>query len=436
MPSGSPADSGPMSNPQRDPPRRVAGFNGWRVEGFDGLRACAAILVVAYHAGSIVGASSAGFLSPFVAEMKAGVTIFFVISGFLLYLPYARAIGSGLPGPEWRRFARRRAVRILPGYWVALTILAAAGAVSGVFGEEWWRYYGLAQIYDNRTLEHGLGVAWTLAVEVSFYAVLPFLACGMRRLVGARSGRGAARVQLAALAILALASLGLRAGLAGSVWLPVPGAHLALASSLPAVWDWFAAGLALAVLRAEWERGARVGRLWDALATHPAECWLLAAVVYTVGVPLQHGEVFLSDYGLATHLAVGVAAALFVLPAVAPGSPDRVSRARAFLTSRRMAWLGTISYGIYLWHVPFRDLIDSWLGVPRGALAFALLFAITLAGGICLGALSWYVVERPVQAWARARERRQDLPEGVLRPDEPLALGDVSTAVNASIPLS
>lgn len=70
-----------------------------------------------------------------------------------------------------------------------------------------------------------------------------------------------------------------------------------------------------------------------------------------------------------------------------------------------MAWMGTVSYGMYLWHVPFRNLVDKWLGMPRGVLAFAALFLLTLAGGICLGALSWYLVERPAQAWARRRLR-------------------------------
>ena len=407
------------------------------ITGFDGLRACAAILVVAYHAGSIVGASSAGFLSPFVAQLKAGVTVFFVISGFLLYLPYARATASGDRFPGWSAYARRRAARILPGYWVALTVLAAAGAATGVFGPHWWRFYGLFQIYDRRTLEQGLGVSWSLAVEVSFYAVLPLLAWGMRRLAGGRSPAGAARVQLAVIGALAAGSLALRAWLAGSLLLPIPARSLSWATSLPGLWCWFALGLALAVLRAEWERGCDFGRPLAALASRPGECWLLAAVIYTVGVPLQHGELFLPEYGLATHAAVGLAAALFVLPVVSTaGRRQRQPRPLALLNSRVMVWLGTISYGIYLWHVPFRDLVDGWLGVPRGALAFGGMFALTLAGGIALGALSWYLIERPAQAWVRALRRRQGLPEAVVSRDERLAVGDGSTAVSASMPLS
>jgi peptidoglycan/LPS O-acetylase OafA/YrhL len=413
-----------MSSAQRDSARRI--------EGFDGLRACAAILVVGYHAASSAGASLSGPLAPFAALLKAGVAIFFVISGFVLYLPYARAIGSRTGAPDWRRFASRRAARILPGYWVALSVFAAASLVTGVFGPNWWRFYGLTQIYDPQTAQQGLRVAWSLAVEVTFYLSLPVLAWGLFRAVRSRSRADAVKIQLRVFAGLALCSLALRAWAAKSLSYPVPANHLTLVTSIAGMADWFAIGMGLAVLRAEWEAGSPAAVRLAALGRRAGLCWLLAALAYVVGVPAQHGEYFLPTYGVITHLAVGVAAALFVLPAVMPARAGARSRPMALLGSPVMIWLGTISYGLYLWHQPFRDLIDRWLGAPQGALAFALLFVLTLAGGIILGAASWYLVERPAQNWARAREDRQDLPEPVVRP----VVGDGSTAVNASIPLS
>lgn len=387
-----------------------------RVEGFDGLRACAAILVVAYHAGSITGASLAGPLAPMVAELKAGVTIFFVISGFLLYLPYARAIRAGGENPDWRRYAVRRAVRIVPAYWVALTVLALCGQVGGVLGPEWWRFFGLVQIYQRHTIHQGLLVAWSLAVEVTFYLALPFFAGGMRRLVSQRTSASAARAQLWILASVATGSWVLRGLLARSLLAPVPDVHLVLTVSLPALADWFVAGMALAVLRAEWEMGSRLGGRIKALARASGRCWLLAALVYAVGVPLQQGEFFLPSYGVASHIAIGLGALLFVLPAVVPGQ-DRRRGPLTLLCSRQLTWLGVISYGMYLWHQPFRNVIDEWLGAPRGTLAFAGLFVLTLAGAVCLGAASWHLVERPAQRWLRYRSRparrEGSLPAGV-----------------------
>ena len=373
-----------------------------RVDGFDGLRACAAILVIGYHAGSIAGVSLTGPLAPVVAELKAGVAIFFVISGFLLYLPYARSVRSGAPEPDWRRFAVRRAARILPAYWVALTLLAIAGQAGDVVSPDWWRFYGLFQIYQGSTVHHGLVVAWSLAVEVSFYLSLPLVALGMRRLVGRRSRGGVAKPQLMVLAGVAAGSLALRGLLAHSVLLPVPDSHISLISSLPAMADWFAAGLALAVLRAEWEAGSPLASRVKALAGAPGRCWLLAALVYTIGVPLQTGEFYLPSLGVASHLAIGLAAALIVLPAVFPGRARRRGP-MALLCGRPLTWLGTVSYGMYLWHRPFCVLIAGWLGSPHGALAFGGLFVLTLAAAVCLGAASWYMVEQPVQRWLKQR---------------------------------
>ncbi|MFL5822976.1 MAG: acyltransferase family protein [Solirubrobacteraceae bacterium] len=385
----------------RVPPRE----GGRRVDGFDGLRACAALLVVAYHAASVTRVSLAGPLAPVAAELKAGVAIFFVISGFLLYLPYARAIRSKGPAVDWRQFARRRAARILPGYWVALTLVAAASLITGVLGPQWWRFYSLAQIYDPHTLQQGLRVAWSLSVELSFYLVLPFFAWGVRRSLRARSGPEAVRVQLRVLGGVALFSLAMRWLMTKSLTMPVPPQHLVLSTSIPAMADWFALGMGLAVLRVEWEAGSAIASRLRALANRPGLCWLLAALAYTLGVPVQHGEYFLPTYGVATHLFIGLASALIVLPAVLPAESRDRSRTMSLLSGRTLTWVGTISFGIYLWHVPFRDVIDRWLGAPRGPAAFALVFVLTLAGGVLLGAASWYLVERPAQAWIRGRHR-------------------------------
>jgi peptidoglycan/LPS O-acetylase OafA/YrhL len=382
-----------------------------RLEAFDGLRACAALSVVAYHVGKATDTVVSGALAPVLSQLKAGVTVFFVISGFLLFLPYARAIRCDGPLPDWHDFARRRVVRILPGYWAALTILAIAPLSAGILTPNWWRFYGLAQIYRSDTVFGGLDVAWSLCVEVSFYALVPVLAAGLARLALRSDGRAAA-TQLRVLGAMAIGCLVLRLGLTDSLTVPV-GVRIApigngalLATSLPGLLDWFALGMGLAVVRAEWEVGCQMARWLTTLAHRPWWCWSLAAVLYAAGIPMQHGDTFLPLYGLGTHVALGLAAAAFVLPAVAVhsgvGAELDATRSRpiALLTHPIMAWLGTISYGIYLWHKPVLDAIDgqgtrfvshaSTLGVVG-------LLAVTVAGAVVLGAASWYLLERPAQ---------------------------------------
>jgi peptidoglycan/LPS O-acetylase OafA/YrhL len=70
-----------------------------------------------------------------------------------------------------------------------------------------------------------------------------------------------------------------------------------------------------------------------------------------------------------------------------------------------MSWLGTISYGIYLWHVPLLHAIQGSAIPDRPvSAAHALgLLVVVAAGGIILGAASWYLVEQPAQRLARRR---------------------------------
>jgi peptidoglycan/LPS O-acetylase OafA/YrhL len=379
-----------------------------RLDAFDGLRACAALAVVAYHSSLLTGVASRGPVAPILSESKDGVAIFFVISGFLLYLPYARAIRDGRDLPDWRGFAQRRVVRILPGYWIALTILAAGPLASSVLTADWWRYYGLAQVYTHATMFGGLSVAWSLCVEVTFYAVLPVFAEGVTRLARATFLRRAvARTQLEAIAAVGVSALLLRAVLAGSFLATVP--HGApVAAALPGMFDWFALGMALAVARAGWELSTARPTWLARLADEPAPCWLIAAAAFSIALVWLHDDPLLQFYPALTHLTIGVGAAAFVLPAVAVPREDPGSRRWpiAFLTSPAMTGLGTISYGIYLWHLPVLDAIVGRSTVPPGRSSLtttAAVFIATVAGSVALGAASWYFVERPAQRRWRPR---------------------------------
>ncbi|HEV8190984.1 MAG TPA: acyltransferase, partial [Ktedonobacterales bacterium] len=145
----------------------------------DGLRAVAALSVLSYHLllrlhvkGTQLGTTTYNIWH----YLATGVDLFFVLSGFLLFLPYARAMLTGKPLPSASRFYQRRALRILPAYWVCLVILAvlptAAHRVPLSFGDIATH---LLMIHDafpdyNRDLN---GPFWTLAVEAQFYLLLP-----------------------------------------------------------------------------------------------------------------------------------------------------------------------------------------------------------------------------------------------------------------------
>jgi peptidoglycan/LPS O-acetylase OafA/YrhL len=227
--------------------------------------------------------------SPLLWELKGGVAVFFVISGALLYLPYARAIRDRRALPNWRGYAHRRVLRIVPAYWVALTLFVV-GPFGAVLGAGLWRYYALSQIYTQQLVLTGLGVSWSLCVEVSFYALLPLFAAVAARLAGSRGNRLGVRVQLALIAAMATASLGLRGLEAGSLIAPTVHAGTTLKVSLPGLLDWFAIGMALAVLRAELEVGRGENGVIARLGRRPALCVLLALALFLFAVSSQRGQ--------------------------------------------------------------------------------------------------------------------------------------------------
>ena len=147
----------------------------------DGMRAIAALSIVVFHAGGATFYTLSHPLGGYVARLNVGVTLFFVISGFLLYRPYLAARFGGPPAPRLRDYARRSMLRIFPAYWVALIVLGIAVDLPGAVSSDWWVYAFLLQGYRLDWVLGGIGPAWSLSIEVAFYAALPFFALALAR---------------------------------------------------------------------------------------------------------------------------------------------------------------------------------------------------------------------------------------------------------------
>ncbi len=386
-----------------------------RLAGLDGLRAVAAALVVGYHVsrsagrtGNGNGFDGYGVVAPVLAELKGGVTIFFVISGLVLYLPFARAVVRGDALPDWRIYARRRIVRIVPAFWLAVLGVGVLLPGSHAFGPSTWRLLTFAQIYHADTFFSGLGVAWSLDVEMAFYVAVPILAAAVARLLRGRAGPRAVRGQIAVLAVLGGASFAARIWLSHGSLVAPPHPGLDVTATLPPmVFGWFVPGMMLAVLIAGREAGTPLPRPLAALSRRSAVSVALAMCAFATAIPTQRGDMFLTLYAPITQLLLGLGAALLVLP-VALRPKHGSSRLIALLDSRALVALGTVSYGIYLWHEPLlvrlRGSALQPAPVLSGSATFAL-FVLILGGAIAAAALSWRFVERPLQTRARAAER-------------------------------
>ena len=374
--------------------------------GFDGLRAIAALTVVGVHTAFASGFTSKhAALGRYTSRLEIGVSVFFVISGFLLYRPFAVDHFGGKAAPSLRMFWARRVKRIVPAYWVAFLIISYALHDDTV--RHSWNaplvYLGFAQIYFPNYIISGIDQAWSLCTEMSFYLLLPLYAAflGRRR----RPPDHQLRVEGAGLAALVAISFAYR--------IPVLLAHghlaQAMPSWLPGYLDQFALGMLLAVASAYLVSvGRRPATLW-----HPAAPWISWSVAVMAFVAVSNLGLSVKPLAspsigpsLLRQTLYGAFGFFLVLPAVF--GPQDTGTVRRFLAWKPVALIGVVSYGVYLWHEAWMYTFLGWFGPGLFHYPWGALLVLVTALAVTSATLSYRLVERPV-----LRSRRS---VGPLRP--------------------
>ena len=382
----------------------------------DSLRAIAALSVLVTHSGFLSGANLGAWYGDYTARLDVGVTIFFLLSGFLLYRPFVSARLGERDRPRIPDYARRRLLRILPAYWLALTVLAIWPGLPQMWEAHDWVYYGLVQVYFQDWTLGGLLPAWSLAVEISFYAALPLLVLLMERPFMGRTREAKIRSELILVAVLFAGAILFRVLLRTTEG-AVPDSNLYF--TLAGNFDWFALGMFLAVASV-WvggmQRAPAPVRLVEKL---PTLSWIVAAVLFwaiatQMGIGPEFPQEYTSEEWLYEHLFYGAIAFFLLLPAVFGDSLGGLPR--VILRNRVLAWLGLISYGIFLWHHPIVGELSTrdW-----GEWRFAGMTLATFVIATACAAASYYLMERPLLRFKdRSPKRRK--PVSRVEPVRPL----------------
>jgi len=320
-------------------------MNKARLPQLDGLRAVAIMFVMAFH-----------FIPPvdrYAPLGSIGVRLFFVLSGFLITRILLDSKGTEISS-ALRSFYIRRGLRIFPLFYLvlALATLINIGPVRDTIG---WHVSYLTNVYlFERGSWHGsISHLWSLAVEEQFYLVWPWLVLWLpeRRLP----------MVITAMVCAAPLSRLLIGGPMNSV-LPLSCA------------DALGAGALLALPRTR----ASIMR---------------AGVV--IGVPLTIAALALRAAGYSVEVALDFGVSLTAAWVVGRAATGFAGTIGAFLTARPVMYLGTISYGLYLYHgfMPYvlGRYVPGFLDMSA-TMRFGLLTMATLA----TAAASWRFFEAPI----------------------------------------
>jgi peptidoglycan/LPS O-acetylase OafA/YrhL len=384
---------------------------GRRLPGIEGLRALAACSILVLHAWLYSSPSGhpqrVGPLQHVLPDLAFGVTLFFTLSGFLLYRPFVAALLRESDTPSFSRYLWNRALRILPAYWAILLLCALVfQSVLSRRGDELvngglfdpgllGQAALLLQDYTPGSTLTGIGPAWSLAVEAAFYLALPLLvllAWTVTRRARTRARRSLALL-LPALLMLVIGLSG-KAAAAYVFSSPNPYAgwdanwHSVLERSFWCQADLFAFGMALAVLHVDAEDGlVRFSPAWRRTAAFGA----LGSYAITAKMTYLDEQLSYSFYNTLMALACALLLALVVLPPHAP----RSSFLLKVLETRPLVWLGLVSYSVFLWHEPLVRWLQAHDLVVSGSSGFLINVVVLATITFALSAATYYCVEKP-----------------------------------------
>jgi peptidoglycan/LPS O-acetylase OafA/YrhL len=361
-----------MASPARTEPRAHRALT-YRPH-LDGLRTVAVYLVVLFHAG--LGAFAGGFI---------GVDVFFVLSGFLVTSLLLRDL-TATGRVAWQNFYSRRVRRLLPAAYITLIVTAIVYAAiatptemrdaMGGFRAAFlyvanWHFIGQATDYFAADVNKNPVLHfWSLAVEEQFYLAWPLLLGGLY-FVAHEAGRWRWWFMRAAVAIGTVVSV------AVAVRLDTTNPVRAYYGTDARAYQLLAG--ALIALTPQLTRLGRHRRAAE-VSTWLVPLSLLALCV--VGTSQVD----------ASPVSRGIAAAVITSVLIVALENTRPSATKELLSSAPFAYLGRISYGIYLWHWPVIVVLTH-----DHVLSPFAVFLIAAPISTALAALSFKFVEHPVR---------------------------------------
>jgi peptidoglycan/LPS O-acetylase OafA/YrhL len=327
----------------------------------------------------------------------SGVELFFVLSGYLIALPFLRALVGGETVPETQSYALRRAARILPGYWLALSVAAfVAARQPGLLPPVGLLLPQLALLQGLIPGDAGgpLVVAWTLSIEAAFYVGIPVATWVLLRRRGTWSVGSLATMTCVMWAISAAVACSFATFIPASDWTTV------VLRGPVGLMCQFCPGMLIALWQIRSERSVTTA------PTRTRVAWMLIAsgAIGWIFIAAWSGPSASALVVVMRDQGCGVLFGLVLLGTLR-------LQGREHRLTRLLAGLGTVSYGMYLWHwLAFEMIRTSGLqvGLPLpGLFDWGLGTALLAVATLPLAVLSWHLVEKTAIRWASDRSKSQ-----------------------------
>ncbi|MEU6989352.1 acyltransferase [Streptomyces sp. NPDC046465] len=392
----------PRAPDHREPPTRGRALE---LQGFRGL---AVLSTVVFHVWQQYYTYDAAGSHPPVDSPYLGallslevIDLFFVMSAYLLTLSYARAAIDGKEGSvrPGRVFLFRRAIRILPLYFLAVLVVWSTRNPT-LPGD--WRdlveHLTFTHVFDRERIFYTLGPTWSLSLEVAFYLVLVALGpLAVRACRGLRTRR--ARVALCASGCAVLFAVPLAWIYGAHYVLGVPHTDWPVYFGPQARFGGFAAGMALAVLlTALGDDRGRLRARWTTALSAAALAGLLT--LSHLSAPENFAQTFYHPIAAVLWFAL-----LYATLHIRHRERQRV-RWHGLLRARWATAVGLISYSLYIWHEP----VMLWLGtsglLPSAQAGFPVAVLVAVLVALAVGTASYWCVEYPASLLGRAKDSR------------------------------
>lgn len=393
------------------------------VDVLDGVRAIAIFIVAWYHiwqqswlrAYIYVEGTGKTYLNvePLVRSGYIMVDVMLLISGFLLFLPYARHLVEGGPKPSVKEFYVRRALRILPTYWLSVLVVLIGFALprngfvmNARLWKDLWTHLTFTHVffYETYVATELNVVLWTLAIEVQFYLLFPLVAWVF------------SKRPLLSWTVLTAAGLAFR----HFVVLRQPDTSL-FVNQLPAFLDVYANGMLAAVCYVHIARSVKHNR-WTRLAGTALALTMVLAIwqlvlIYSGSTSFEMIRRNQASYRFLLSAYVCV----LILAAANAGAGLRY-----LLSNKLMRGFSAVSFHYYIWHQFIAaNMRNEWHFPPSvsampneaGERPWQWLFTLcAFVFPLILSVLLTYGFERPIarwgmRAWKRRQQRRMRTPQ-------------------------